>query len=495
VFRRHFAGNLKEASNLDLQAIFAGVCPRTYYLPPKRPANLNMAVSTRFRDLFCRNRLMLVVLCPVFFATAMLLLMGMPILEQYSAGRYSVGFADGYDIIAKNVAYGNGYRWRADLSETMIREPGYPLLLAATFKIAGDSIEAARLLNLLLTVGIVVMLMALAKRMTSDPRVPVVAALFFLVHPGTLIAEARGGEEILFIFAGFGFMLALDWAMQKDDLWRYLLAGVAFGLVIEVRSTPIGFPVLLLPCALFAASGMRERLRAAIRVAIIVIGMSVVMVPWVVRNYQLVHEFVPLSSLGGVALQEGLYMCRNVTFGVDLYPVGRAAGRERGELARELGMRFEGVEYFQMFYNARDEVAFDRILNQTTMREYTSNPRLLGECLGKNFFNFWFLGKTWNITKLNMLVQAPLLALVFLGLWIVWRLGELRKMGVLLIYVSSIVILHLLVVAEARYSIPVLAFLAIPAGVAVTFIWDKVRKSRAQSSSPTPLPKDSVPIS
>jgi len=437
-----------------------------------------MAFSRLFCDSCRGNRLAILVLLPVFFATAAILFIGMPILQRHAAKRYGIGFADGYDLISKNLANGNGYRWRADMAETMIREPGYPLLLAAAFKIAGFRIEAARLLNLLLTVGIAVMLMALARRMTGDPRAPVIAALLFLVHPGTLIAEARGGIEILFVFVGFGFMLALHWAVEKGGLWRYLFAGLAFGVVVQVRSTPIAFPVLLLLYALFTATGARERLMAAFRVAILVVGMGLVMVPWVVRNYRLVHEFVPGSTLGGVALQEGLCMCRNVSFGVDLYPVGQAAGRERGELARELGMRFEGAEYFQMFYDAHDETAFNRILYVTARKDYARNPGLLVGCVGKNLFNLWFLGKTWDITKLNMLLQVPVLALVFYGLRIVWRRGDLRKMGILLTYVSSIAIVHLLVVAEARYSIPVLAFLAIPAGVGVTSIWDEVRTHR-----------------
>lgn len=434
-----------------------------------------MAFSSLFCDFCRRNKLAILVLLPVFFATAALLFIGMPVLQRYAADRYSIGFADGYDLLAKNLADGNGYRWRADMAETMIREPGYPLFLAAAFKITGYRIEVARLLNLLLTVGIAVMLMALARRMTGDPRAAVIAALLFLIHPGMLIAEARGGVEILFIFVGFVFMLALHWAVERGGLWRYLVAGLAFGIVVQVRSTPIAFPVLLLLYGLFTATGARERLTAAYRVAILVAGMGLVMVPWVVRNYRLVHEFVPVATLGGVGLQEGLCMCRNVSFGDDLYPVGRVAGRIRGELARELGMRFEGVEYFQMFYDAHDETAFNRTLYRAAIKEYAGNPGLLVGCVGKNLFNFWFLGKTWAITKLNMLVQVPLLALVFYGLRIVWRRGDLRKMGILLAYVGSIAITHLLVVAEARYSIPVLAFLAIPAGVAVTSIWDKVR--------------------
>jgi 4-amino-4-deoxy-L-arabinose transferase-like glycosyltransferase len=434
-----------------------------------------MAFSRLLSDFYRRNRVAILVLLPVFFVTAAILFIGMPILQRHAANRYSLGFADGYGILAENLANGTGYRWRTDMAGTMMREPGYPLLLAATFKLGGYRIEAARLLNLLLTMGIAVLLMALARRMTGDPRAPVIAALLFLVHPGTLIAEARGGVEILFIFVGFGFLLVLYNALEKGGLWRYLLAGLAFGVVVQVRSTPMVFPVLLLPYALFTATKARERFTAALRVAILIIGMGLVMLPWVVRNYRLAHELVPVATLGGVALQEGLCMCQNVSFGVDLYPVGQAAGRERGELARKLGMRFEGAEYFQTFYDAHDETAFNKILYRRARREYLENPSLLIECVGKNLFNFWFLGKTWDITMLNMVVQVPVLAFVFYGLWIIWRRADLRKMRILLMYAGSIAIVHLLVVAEARYSIPVLAFLAIPAGVGVTSIWDEVR--------------------
>ena len=409
-------------------------------------------------------------LLPAFFATAAILFLGVPILQRYTASRYGIGIADGYGILAENLADGNGYRWRADMAGTMLREPGYPLLLAAAFKIVGPSIEAAGLLNLLLTVGIALMLMALARRITSDPWVPVVAALLFLFHPGTLIAEARGGVEILFIFVGFGFLLALYWAVEKGGLWRYLLAGLALGVVVQVRSTPIMFPWFFLLYAMLTAVGVRQRLSAAYRVGVLLVGMGLVMVPWVVRNYRLVHEIVPVATLGGVGLQEGLYMCRNVSFGDDLYPAGQAAGRIRGQLANDLGMRFEGAEYLQTFYDARDETAFNRILYEKAKNEYVSDPLLLAGCVGKNLFNFWFLGKTWNVTLLNMIVQIPLIALVFCGLGIAWRRSELRRMGILLIYVGSIVIVHLIVVAEARYSIPVLAFLSIPAAIAVTAI-------------------------
>jgi len=444
-----------------------------------------MTLSKRFCE-YCRiNKLAILVLLSAFFATAAILFLVVPTLERYVADRYSIGFVDGYNLIAKNLADGHGYRWRADMAGTMTREPGYPLLLAAAFKIAGSTTEAARLLNLLLMVGIAPMLMALAKRVTDDPRAPIIAALLFLFYPGTLISEARGGVEILFVFVGLGFMLVFYWAAEKGGFWRYVLAGLAFGAVVEVRSTPITFPALLLVYTLFATTGARQRLTATFRVAILVGGMGLVMAPWVVRNYMLVHEFVPFPTIQGLASQEGLCICRSVSFGVDDVPVTREAGRKRSDLARDLGMRFEGVEYLQVFYNAHDEVAFNRILTGSARKEYAKNPGLLVGCSAKNlFFNLWFLGKTWRVTKLNMLLQVPVLALVFYGLWIVWRRGELRKMEVLLLYAGSIAVTHSLVIAEARYSIPVLAFLAIPASVGVTSLWDTLRTQLNSYSKP-----------
>ena len=46
---------------------------------------------------------------------------------------YSMNFGDLYDLIAKNLDQGNGYRVDPAMGNTMLREPGYPLLLAAVF--------------------------------------------------------------------------------------------------------------------------------------------------------------------------------------------------------------------------------------------------------------------------------------------------------------------------------------------------------------------------
>jgi 4-amino-4-deoxy-L-arabinose transferase-like glycosyltransferase len=412
------------------------------------------------------------VLLVVFLTTAAILFLVVPKLDTAFAYRYSAHFEDGYYLIANNLAHGNGYRLDANMGETMIREPGYPLFLAALFKVAGYHLEAARFANWLLAIGIAIMIMRLTRIVTGDARTALIASVLFLLHPGTIICEARGGVEVFCIFAILVFMLLLGWAVKKGGHWRYLVVGLALGIVVQIRSTPMVFPVFLLFYLCLIADSAPERLRVVSNVAILVLGMVVVMTPWTIRNYLLVHEFVPTATIQGLALQEGQYACQNFSSGKNYYVLQTEAGQERDQLAARLGIR-AGIEYYQEFVDPRDEWRLNNTLLQGAKAEYLRHPALFAKCVAWNAVNFWFLGKTWVVTSLNMLIQIPVLILTLSGLYLLHKRGLLHKMGIMLTFVLSVMAVHLAIAAEARYSIPLIAFLAIPASVAVMSIWQK----------------------
>jgi 4-amino-4-deoxy-L-arabinose transferase-like glycosyltransferase len=422
------------------------------------------------------------VLFAAFLLTAIMLLFLLPRLDrmmvpatQGVAPLYTVGFADGYDLIANNLAQGNGYRFDANASETMMREPGYPLFLAGAFKLGGYKITTARWANWFLTICIAFLLMRLSQIVTNDRAVSLIATLLFLFFPSTLIAEARGGVEILFILVVLVFMLALHHAVAKGNWWRYLVAGLALGVVVQVRSTPLVFPFFLLLYLLLFTRGVTARLKAIRNVVLIVVGMVVVMVPWLVRNYGLVHHLVPTATVQGVALQEGQYTCQNLTFDNSFYALQKQAGLRRAAIASELGLPFVGAYYYQVFFDPHDEWTFNQTLFQRGKKEYLDNPALLAECSCKNLFNFWFLGKTWHATWLNMIVQIPLLVLAAIGLVLLRKHGRLSQMGIILTFIFSIVAVDLPIIAHARHSVPLVPFLAIPASVSVLSFWLKCR--------------------
>jgi hypothetical protein len=131
--------------------------------------------------------------------------------------------------------------------------------------------------------------------------------------------------------------------------------------------------------------------------------------------------------------------------------------------------------FWQVFYDARDEVAFEKILLQTVALEYRNNPILLPSCMTKNLLNFWFLGRTWQSTWQNVFLQIPLLLLAVGGLHVLRKRGRIGKMGMIILFVLYIVAVHAPILAHARYSIPMIPFLAIPASVALSSIWDKFK--------------------
>jgi 4-amino-4-deoxy-L-arabinose transferase-like glycosyltransferase len=422
------------------------------------------------------RKLICSILLAAFFANAVMVLVGLPRLSSPLRLNYNMSFGDFYDVIAKNLADGNGYRIYPALGDTMIREPGYPLLLAAVFKLGGYGIQQARELSVLLAFGAALLLLLLTRKITGDTMTALLAALLFLLYPGVLVAETHTGIEIPCIFTVMLFMLAVYAAVEKGGLWRYGGAGLLLGIAVMVRSVVLLFPIPLLTYLLFRAKGWEERRKLVQSIAVLVVGTVAVMSPWIIRNYNLVHSFVPTATVAGVAAQTGLYTCENASPDRPFYITDTEAGFERSEIAKQLRIPFVEAYYYQIFYTPQEELEFDRVLRKNVSAEYRSHPEILASCAARNLlFNFWFLGKTPTSVLLNALVQAPLLALALAGIMFSRKQKLFRNAGIILLYIFYIPIVHAPILAQARYSIVVVPFLTIFAAVFLVSVVHRLR--------------------
>ena len=417
----------------------------------------------------------LLILFAAMVVNAAVVLVGLPEVRRPLAPTYSMDFGDLYDLIAKNLDQGNGYRVEPTMGNTMLREPGYPLLLAAVFKLGGYGIQQARVACVLLALGAALLLLQLTRNIIGDAMTALAASLLFLLYPGILVAEARAGIEIPSIFTMLLFMLVVYSAVEKGCLWRYWVAGLLLGVAVLVRSEVLLFPLFLLVYFFVGARGWAERRKVVERVAVLALGAAVVMSPWIIRNYFLVHEFVPTATVAGVAAQEGLYTCENAASGEPFWLEQENAGLERAELATQLGKPFVGP-YYQLFYTPHDEVAFNHALLNQVSTEYRRHPALLARCAAKNvFFNFWFLGKSWQSTLLNVMVQVPLLGLAIGGAAVLRRRGLLSKVSIALLYILYIPAVHAPIIAHARHSMLIVPFLVPLAAVSLVSAWRALR--------------------
>ena len=421
------------------------------------------------------RKFIFLILFIAFLVNAAMVLVGLPKVSRALAPAYSMNYGDLYDLIAKNVGQGNGYRVDANMGYTMLREPGYPLLLAAAFRLGGYGIQTARGACVLLAFGAALLLLLLTQEIASDSMTALTAALLFLLYPGILVAEIRAGSELPSIFTVMLFMLALHGALKKESLWNYGAAGLFLGAAVLVRSEVLLFPVLLLIYLLFAAKGWAERRKAVERITVLALGTTAVMSPWIIRNYKLVHSLVPTATVAGVAAQTGLYTCENASPDEPFVLTDSKAGLDRARMAEQLRIPFVGAYYYQIFYTPQDELEFDRALRKNVSAEYRGHPEILAKCAFRNlFFNFWFLGKTPKSVLLNMLVQAPLLALALAGIVILWKQKLLRNASMILLYIFYIPAVHAPILAQARYSMLVVPFLSILAAVFLVSAWRRL---------------------
>lgn len=374
-------------------------------------------------------------------------------------------FVDGYEMLATNLAQGHGYRFYPDTALTLLREPGYPLVLAGIFRAFGDSFIVVKLLNFVAVLLTAWVLILIARRLSANPAAGILSASLFLVNPGTIIAETRGGVESLFTFLIALFVLVIYRTVEKNRNWDYAIAGGLLGLAVLVKSTPLLFPALLF-IYMFVTRGRDLRLAVAGKFCLLMGAMAFVLSPWIIRNYLLTQRFVPTASVLGVSAHAGQYICSHMGEDKNWVLLDHEAAQERGRLANELGLPFEGP-YYQVFYRTADEITFSSFLTNRVVGEYKRSPWLCVKCMSYNLVNFWCAGKTWLSRSIDIVAQLPYLLLAVWGCIVSIRAGRSKFVWpvVLFIFYSAAVTVPIL--AQARYSIPLVPLLSVLAAVAV----------------------------
>jgi hypothetical protein len=383
---------------------------------------------------------------------------------------------DGYNLLAANLESGHGYRFFPDTAPTLMREPGYPFLLAGIFDVFGVSIRAVQIVNVCFTICSAFLIALLVGRLSSEETAIFIAPMLFLFHPGTLIAESRAGVESTFTLLLAVFMLLLHRANQSRRSRDHAIAGAVLGVAILVRSTPILFAVALVLYQLVFERGAIKTRVILRNFAVMVGAILIVLSPWVIRNYRLTGRFVPTASVLGVSAQAGQYICQHLGEGRPWYLLDREASRQRGAIATGLGYKLKaGEEYYQFFYNPQDELNFSSYLFHKVVTTYHSSPSLCLKCMSFNLANFWIAGKNWQSRLLNCVVQLPLLICAVWG-FIICRRGNrcLGTLMMLLILYSMAVSVPIL--AQARYSVPLLPLTASLSAVALSTWLHGLRK-------------------
>jgi len=179
--------------------------------------------------------------------------------------------------------------------------PGYPLFLAAVYKIFGESDVSLRAVHITLDATACVLVFFIAAELFST-GVAVIAGLLVALSPQlayhaiALLPDPLAPLPLLVV------IYLLIRARQRPRLRLFIFAGALVGLSCWLRSNAL----LLAPMLALLVFWVFERGRR-VRYALALVGTAVlVMLPVTIRNYVAFHHFIPLSLSAGITLVEGI---------------------------------------------------------------------------------------------------------------------------------------------------------------------------------------------
>ena len=208
-----------------------------------------------------------------------------------------------YDRLGRLLAAGKGFGTSVlspSGGPTAFRPPLYPLFLGAVYKVTGDSIVAARLVQAVLGAASVALVWFIARTLFGR-RTAYVAAALAAVYPPLVLATVALMSESIFIPLMLVAVLAALYARDGGPhatRWA-VVAGAAAGLGMLARPNSVAMLPALVVLVLAWTRHEWQRGVALRRAGAVLAAVVVVIVPWEIRNVAVLHTFVPISDIDG----------------------------------------------------------------------------------------------------------------------------------------------------------------------------------------------------
>jgi hypothetical protein len=392
-----------------------------------------------------------------------------------------------YDMLARSLAQGNGFRWYAPADLALIapylhidpaqagldprgilttfRAPLYPAFLALIYFIHGINdgrFFAARLAQSVLGAALAPLTYYTARRLLHDEtgRAPRLAAWVVAAYPMLLIFPFALATENLFFLLVLASFLSLLWLLQclpRPHVPEALVAGVLLGLAALTRSVILPFAGLAILWIWFTLGQRRLAL-------VVLLAFAATVSPWIIRDSLVAGKPTGIETSMGYNLYVGYYpgATGSFAFGPSLDLMSIVDDAQRDQVGTQQAIGFIEQDPARVPYLAVRRLGYFFNLE---LRAFTY------------FYVNDFLG---YIPTAPMLLTLLVLALPFvivalsaaLGWTLLPRGPETTLLALLFV---GYLLPHVLILSEERFHLALIPFFAIVAALLWTRGWSAVR--------------------
>jgi 4-amino-4-deoxy-L-arabinose transferase-like glycosyltransferase len=177
----------------------------------------------------------------------------------------------------------------------VIRTPGYPLFVAAVYRIGGEGHLPVAIAQAVVFAGIALLAYGLARFVAGDD-VAFIAGMATALYPTLPYFGALTLTEVVTTF-----LITLGMYCWLGTLHRKRGAAVACGLVLAAAAlTRPSFQYLPVALALFAAAFPLRKPIEWRRAVVMLAVYAAAVTPWALRNYRYFHEFAIAPPAAGI---------------------------------------------------------------------------------------------------------------------------------------------------------------------------------------------------
>lgn len=384
----------------------------------------------------------------------------------------------GYEMgqIASTLAMGNGFGWPEWSAHpegpTAWMAPVYPFIMAVAFRNLGIySSQAAivlQLFQIILSVLTCVLLYFLGKRL-YNAQVGLIAAFLLAMYPPAVHYSVRIiWDTSLFTACLILIILMFLRQAQSPDMKGGAFLGLLIGFTALVNPVVIGpFPFALTWLFLKANADRRAIIKS---MSAMVIASCLVISPWLVRNYGIFGNFVPIKSNFGHELFLG-----NNEYATGTYEDAFGRYRKKNPMTALTAAD-------QAYLRQSDEVSRNRFLLHKAITSIVTHPIDFLKRTMSRFVAYWTYMRptdTWQ-AKVSVISYLSVLMLAIGGLFI--TRDRRKDVQLVLLFLLLIPVpYYLTIVGVFRYRFPIEPILMIFAGYTIQAIvsWHKRSLSQA----------------